>query len=68
VLLVVGFRRRLPALRWSALLAFGALVVKIGAHDLRELETPLRVLGSGVLGLVLLAAAWGYARASRPAA
>jgi len=68
VLLVVGFRRHLPALRWSALLAFGALVVKIGAHDLRELETPLRVLGSGVLGLVLLAAAWGYARASRPAA
>jgi hypothetical protein len=67
-LLVAGFRRRLPALRWTALLAFVAMVVKIGVHDLRELDTPARVLAAGVLGGVLLLAAWAYAKRSLGAA
>lgn len=62
LLLVVGFRLRLAALRWTALVAFAAVVVKIAAHDLRDLETSLRVLATGVLGGVLLVAAWAYAK------
>ena len=41
------------------------MVVKIGVHDLRELDTPARVLAAGVLGGVLLVAAWAYAKRSR---
>jgi uncharacterized membrane protein len=61
-LLTAGFRRRMPALRWTALAAFGAVAVKIVAWDLREVETPLRVLATAVLGAVLLVVAWAYAR------
>jgi hypothetical protein len=67
ILLVVGFRRRLLALRWTALGTFGVVVAKIGLHDLRGLDTPLRVLATGALGVVLLLAAWAYARAERAA-
>lgn len=66
-LLVAGFRRRLPSLRWVALAGFAFVVVKIGAHDLAGLDPPLRVLATGVLGGVLLVAAWAYARGSRGA-
>ncbi len=68
VLLTVGFRRRIPALRWTALATFGAVVVKIAAYDLRETDTPVRMLVTAVLGGVLLVAAWAYARRSRPPA
>lgn len=64
-LLVVGFWRGLAPLRWTALCAFVVVVGKVLLHDLSEVDTPLRVLASGVLGGVLLLAAWGYARRQR---
>lgn len=65
VLLVAGFRYRIAALRWTALATFGAVVVKIAAYDLRETETPVRMLVTAVLGGVLLTAAWAYAQRAR---
>jgi len=61
-LLVAGFVRRQPWLRWTGLAGFAIVVVKVSVFDLRALATPLRVLVTGVLGLVLLLGAWGYAR------
>lgn len=67
-LLGAGFWRRQAALRWVALAAFAVVVVKILAHDLSEVDTPVRVLATGVLGGVLLLAAWAYARYQRSSA
>ena len=68
ILLGVGFWRSLTPLRWAALCSFVVIVGKVLLHDLREIDTPLRVLASGVLGSVLLLAAWAYARRRRPVA
>jgi uncharacterized membrane protein len=62
VLLVAGFRRGEAALRWVALAGFGIVAAKVLVHDLQEVGTELRVLASGVVGVVLLLGAWGYAR------
>lgn len=62
VLLGIGFWRGLAPLRWTALCMLVLVVGKVLLHDLSEVDTPLRVLASGVLGGVLLLAAWGYAR------
>jgi hypothetical protein len=62
VLLGIGFWRGLVPLRWTALCMLVVVVGKVVLHDLREVDTPMRVLASGVLGGVLLLAAWGYAR------
>ncbi|MEZ6009490.1 MAG: DUF2339 domain-containing protein [Planctomycetota bacterium] len=62
VLLLAGFRWRLPVLRYLALGTFGAVILKVGFYDLRTTPLPLRVLVTGVLGVVLLVAAYGYAR------
>jgi hypothetical protein len=64
-LLVAGFAWSLRPLRVAALLVFGAVVVKVGLHDLRASDLPLRVLVTGVLGLVLLGSAYAYARRRR---
>ena len=62
MLLGIGFWRGLVPLRWTALCMLVVVVGKVLLHDLSEVDTPLRVLASGVLGGVLLLAAWGYAR------
>ena len=62
VLLLAGFRWRLPVLRYLALGTFGAVILKVGFYDLRTTPLPLRVLVTGVLGVVLIVAAYGYAR------
>lgn len=67
-LLGIGFWRGLAPLRWTALCMLVVVVGKVVLHDLREVDTPLRVLASGVLGGVLLLAAWGYARRQQRAA
>ncbi len=65
VLLGAGFVRKLAALRWAGLVGFGTVVVKVPLFDLRDLDTPLRVLVTGALGLVLLLGAFAYARVRR---
>jgi len=42
-----------------------AVGIEITGIDLREADTEVRVLVTGVLGAVLLAVAWGYARSRR---
>jgi len=60
--LIVGFFRKDTRLRYAALGLFGCVVVKVGLHDLATADRPLRIFVTGVLGLVLLAAACAYAR------
>ncbi len=61
-LLLLGFRRNLQTARLSALAMFLAITVKVGLYDLSNVPTPSRVLVTGVLGTVLLVAAWSYSR------
>jgi hypothetical protein len=65
IALAVGFRRKAPALRYVGLVGFGGVVLKVGLHDLASVDTPYRILVTGVLGGVLLAAAYAYARRGR---
>jgi hypothetical protein len=60
--LVAGFVRKVAVLRWVGLVGFALVVLKVAVYDLSELATPLRVLVTGVLGLVLLAGSWAYAK------
>jgi hypothetical protein len=64
-LLVVGGYKRMLAVRWTALIMFGAVALKVAIYDLSLAKTPVRVLVTGVLGGVLLLVAWGYARHKR---
>jgi len=64
-LLIAGFRARVDALRYVALGGFAIVAGKVALYDLREADTEVRVLVTGVLGAVLLAVAWGYARSRR---
>ncbi len=65
VLLFLGFRRRSREVRWLALAGFACTVGKVGLHDLASVETPWRILVTGCLGVVLLGAAYAYARRDR---
>jgi len=67
VLLGIGFWRRDRQLRWLALGGFGIVVAKVGFLDLASVSTPVRVLVTGCLGAILLAAAYAYARRTRDA-
>ena len=68
--LVAGFLRSDARLRYAALVGFGVVICKVGFFDLQAASLPLRILVTGLLGLVLLAAAFAYARrqADAPAA
>ncbi len=68
VVLGIGFWRRDPLLRWLALGGFGIVVLKVALVDLVSVSTPVRVLVTGCLGAILLAAAYAYARRARDAA
>lgn len=64
-LLAAGFWKQNAAMRWVGLCGFLLVVLKVALLDLAALDTPLRVLVTGVLGVVLLVGAWGYARVQR---
>ncbi|MNX20165.1 hypothetical protein D3C86_501020 [compost metagenome] len=62
LLLAFGVRRKR---RWFRLLALGVLGVtalKVFLFDLSSLDTPLRILSFGGLGIVLIAISWLYSR------
>lgn len=61
-LLVLGFLRPDRSLRTCGLGVLGICVVKLFFWDLRHLETPYRILSFVLLGMLLLAASWCYAR------
>ena len=63
VLAAVGFIRRVPGIRWAALVLFTVTAIKVVFMDMAELKQFYRIIAFLVLGLVLLAVAWGYQRA-----
>ncbi|MCA8953235.1 MAG: DUF2339 domain-containing protein, partial [Planctomycetes bacterium] len=62
IVLATGFVRRSPPVRWFGLVGLLVVVLKVALIDVAELETSMRVLVTGVLGVVLMVGAWGYAR------
>ncbi|HXN50086.1 MAG TPA: DUF2339 domain-containing protein, partial [Bryobacteraceae bacterium] len=62
LVLVIGFPTRERVLRLSGLALFTFCVLKLFAYDLRELDTPNRILSFVVLGLLLLGVSWIYTR------
>ena len=65
ILLAMGFARAVPALRWVGLVGFSFVAIKVVAWDLAGVDTPYRILATGVLGLGLLGGAYAYARVKR---
>jgi hypothetical protein len=61
-LLVLGFVRPDRGLRVCGLAVLGIGVAKLFLHDLRHLDTPYRILSFLLLGMLLIAASWVYAR------
>jgi uncharacterized membrane protein len=55
-----GFRSRSPALRWSSLALFAAVVVKVFLYDLSFLERAYRIVSFTVLGILLVVVSFFY--------
>ena len=64
LVLMIGFPMRERVLRLSGLALFTFCVLKLFAYDLRELDTPNRILSFVVLGLLLVGVSWVYTRFS----
>jgi uncharacterized membrane protein len=62
VLLTAGFVFRERPLRLEGLALFLVCVLKLFLYDLRNLETPYRILSFIALGLILLGVSWIYTR------
>ena len=58
--ILVGFRRKLPPVRWVALTLLGITAAKVMLIDMSKVETALRVLSFLVLGVVLLVVSFVY--------
>jgi uncharacterized membrane protein len=67
VLVAAGLRAKLPAARWAGLALFGLTVLKACFVDIPVLEGIYRVGALIALGVLLLAAGWGYQRISKGA-
>jgi uncharacterized membrane protein len=63
VLAAAGFIRRSAAIRWVALSLFALTVIKVMMVDIAVLTQLYRIIAFLVLGLLLLAVAWGYHKA-----
>jgi hypothetical protein len=61
-LLAAGFIVRERPLRLQGLVLFLICVLKLFLYDLRNLETPYRILSFIALGLILLGVSWIYTR------
>jgi uncharacterized membrane protein len=55
-----GFRSGSPALRWSSLALFAAVVVKVFLYDLSFLERAYRIVSFTVLGVLLVLVSFFY--------
>ena len=60
VLIVVGIKRRTPAVRWQALVLFGLAVGKVFLYDSSYLDRFYRILSFLILGVVLLVVSFVY--------
>ncbi len=64
-LVVLGLRLRASLLRWAGLGLFGLTLLKAAFVDIPSLEGIFRFVALIVLGLLLIAAAWGYQRLAK---
>lgn len=62
VMLVVGVVRSVQMVRLSALGLLGVTALKVFLSDLSFLDTPIRILSFGGLGLTLIGISWLYSR------
>ena len=62
-LAALGFKRRIAAIRWAALALFALTVIKAMLIDIAQLQQLYRIIVFFVLGVLLLAVAWGYHKA-----
>jgi uncharacterized membrane protein len=62
MLMVVGFVRRSPFIRWQALILIAVTIVKVFAYDVSQLDKGYRILSFIVLGALLLAISFVYQR------
>ncbi|GIV17063.1 MAG: membrane protein [Armatimonadota bacterium] len=62
VMLIVGIVRSLQPVRLAALGLLGFTALKVFLFDLSFLDTPMRILSFGGLGLTLIAISWLYSR------
>lgn len=60
--LTVGFWRRLPALRWTALAIFAVTIVKVFVFDMAGLREFYRILAFFIVAVLLGLAGWVYQR------
>lgn len=62
MMLVVGVVRSVQSARLSALGLLGVTALKVFLYDLSFLDTPMRILSFGGLGLTLIVISWLYSR------
>ena len=62
LLLVAGVVRSVPSMRMAAFFVLGAAALKVFLYDLSFLDTPMRILSFGGLGLTLIGISWLYSR------
>ena len=63
--IAIGIRNAGKGWRYAGLIIFGVVVVKVFLHDLADMETIYRVLAFMLVGLLLIAGAFAYLKASR---
>jgi uncharacterized membrane protein len=64
-MLVIGFWRRVRALRLGALVLFGATLLKLVAVDMSDLEPIFRIFAFLAMGVLLIGASYLYHRVER---
>lgn len=62
VLLVVGIRKQIAAVRYASLGLLGATLLKLFLHDLRTLDAGYRIGAFIGVAIVLITASWAYQR------
>jgi len=62
VLIMFGFARKLPLVRWSALVLLGVTILKVFIYDLSSLGQGYRILALSILGIALLSLSLLYQR------
>jgi uncharacterized membrane protein len=62
LLIMFGFARKLPLVRWSALVLLGVTILKVFIYDLSNLGQGYRILALSILGIALLSLSFLYQR------
>ena len=62
LLMIVGFLRRSPFIRWQALILIALTIVKVFVYDVQQLDKGYRIVSFVILGALLLAISFLYQR------